>query len=598
MQPLPSPGAFHEDRLRLFQQQVERQDTRDAAVAYARMAVFVVWCVTAWNAARNGWEPGWAWGSGAVFAVLVVVHRRIAAALALARRGARHHTDALGRLKERFEDAARRGASFGEDAHPYARDLDLFGEGGVFERMNQARTRPGEQWLAHMLMTPTDAATARARQDAVREWEAAPAFRESVALCGSDGVAAVDMGVLHRWVARPDGWPQGAAVWHLAALVPGAAGVTALGLWAFSDAPLWWAGVAAAVNMLILRALQPRLEPTLGALHRPGAHLRALSGVMETLQGHPLEAPRNRACRDALKDADGRNASDSVRDLARRVELLEWRFNQFFLPFGILMLWDIHCTLRVEAWRKRNGPRVRAWVEATAELEALCSLGTYAFENPAHTYPTLREGPPHVDADALAHPLLPSARAVGNDVRLVSPVRLLLVSGSNMSGKSTLLRAVGLNTVLAMAGTRVRASRMEVAPVALGCTMRVEDSLQAGRSRFMAELLRLRQVAELAQRGPMLFLLDEILHGTNSHDRLAGGEAFLRSLLGHGAAGLCTTHDLALARATEGLGEAAVNVHFRDDVKDGVMAFDHVMRAGVVDRSNALELMRMLGLEV
>lgn len=595
---MDAPAPFHAQRHAHYQSLVARLDARDAAVAYTRLAVFALGCAGAWNAARNGWPTEPTLVLGALFVVLMVVHGRIQKSLAHARRGVAHHQAAQARLSETFDAPPHQGNAYADDAHPYARDLDLFGPGGVMERLNHTRTDPGEMVLARMLLTPVDAATARARQDAVREWEPLGMLRETLALCGEPHRAQVDVARLFRWVSRPDAWAPGAAVWHALALVPGAAGVGVLLGWMAGLNPGWWVAASLVVNSVVLRALQPRLESTLGTLHKPGAALKVLSDVMVVFLGQPLTAARNAECQKALTGPDGQTAADAVADLARRVERVQWRHNQFFALLGILMMWDVHAALRVEAWRKQHGSRVRGWVEATSELEALASLGAYAFENPAHVWPTFREGAPHVDADALAHPLLPAARAVPNDMRLVAPVRLLLVSGSNMSGKSTMLRAVGLNTVLAMCGTRVRATRMEVAPVALGCTMRVEDSLQAGRSRFMAELLRLKQVAELAQRGPLLFLLDEILHGTNSHDRLAGGEAYLRSLLGFGAAGMCTTHDLALARATQSMGDAAVNVHFRDGVKNGAMSFDHLMRPGVVDRSNALELMRMLGLEV
>ena len=187
-------------------------------------------------------------------------------------------------------------------------------------------------------------------------------------------------------------------------------------------------------------------------------------------------------------------------------------------------------------------------------------------------------------------------QSVRNDVRLDSEVRLLLVSGSNMSGKSTLLRTVGTNVVLALAGAPVRATRLELSPLSVGATLRIQDSLQEGASRFYAEITRLRQVVDLtAGPLPVLFLLDEILAGTNSHDRRIGAEGVVRGLVERGAVGLVTTHDLALAEMTV-TGE--VNVHFEDHLEDGLLRFDYKMRPGVVKKSNALELMRAIGLKV
>ena len=188
---------------------------------------------------------------------------------------------------------------------------------------------------------------------------------------------------------------------------------------------------------------------------------------------------------------------------------------------------------------------------------------------------------------------------VRNDVRLSGDTRLLVVSGSNMSGKSTLLRTVGINTVLALMGAPVCATRLRVTPLRIGATLRIQDSLQEGRSRFYAEITRLRQIADLAKGStPLLFLLDELFHGTNSHDRLVGATGVLRGLVDRGAIGLITTHDLALTAVADDLAPRAANVHFEDRFEGGELRFDYVMRPGPVTRSNALALMRAVGLDV
>jgi DNA mismatch repair ATPase MutS len=216
------------------------------------------------------------------------------------------------------------------------------------------------------------------------------------------------------------------------------------------------------------------------------------------------------------------------------------------------------------------------------------------------------------DGVGLGHPLIPAARMVRNDVSLavrgpersvppgrVSAPQLLVVSGSNMSGKSTLLRTVGVNAVLAFAGAPVRAGRLRVSPLRVGATLRIQDSLQEGRSRFYAEITRIREVADLAEGSvPVLFLLDELLHGTNSHDRAVGAAGILRALLDRGAIGLITTHDLALTNVADTLGSRASNVHFDDRFEAGEIAFDYVMKPGPVTRSNAIALMRAVGLDV
>jgi DNA mismatch repair ATPase MutS len=283
--------------------------------------------------------------------------------------------------------------------------------------------------------------------------------------------------------------------------------------------------------------------------------------------------------------------------------LHDWQHNLIFLIVSLPFLWGTHVAWAIESWRVRHGSTVRRWLAAVAELEALSSLSAYRFEHPGDPFPELVEshGRPvaHFESTALGHPLLPDAKCVRNDVRLDEHQRLLVVSGSNMSGKSTLLRTVGVNAVLAQAGAPVRAASLRLSPLALGATLRIQDSLQEGRSRFYAEITRIREISDRAKDDvPLLFLLDELFHGTNSHDRLVGASAVLRSLLDRGAIGLVTTHDLALTAIATALAPRAVNVHFDDWFEQGEIRFDYRMKDGPVARSNAIALMRAVGLDV
>jgi DNA mismatch repair ATPase MutS len=228
----------------------------------------------------------------------------------------------------------------------------------------------------------------------------------------------------------------------------------------------------------------------------------------------------------------------------------------------------------------------------------LCALANRARENPHDPFPEVVDQVPCFDAEGLGHPFLPEKRCVRNDVSLGGQHQLLIVSGSNMSGKSTFLRTIGINTVLALAGAPVRATRLRLSPLVVGATLRIEDSLREGRSRFYAEALRVRQLLALAAGPiPLLFLLDEIFQGTNSRDRRTGAEATLRRLLDRGAVGLVTTHDLSLTEIDDLLAPRAVNVHFADQVVDGVMSFDYRLRHGVVPAGNGMALLRALGIE-
>ncbi|HHN72994.1 MAG TPA: mismatch repair protein, partial [Thermopetrobacter sp.] len=246
-----------------------------------------------------------------------------------------------------------------------------------------------------------------------------------------------------------------------------------------------------------------------------------------------------------------------------------------------------------------TGPHLREWLRAVGQFEALCALAGYAFEHPNDPFPEFAPECSCFDGRRLGHPLIPEDRCVRNDVRLDKTTQVLLVSGSNMSGKSTLLRTVGVNAVLAMMGAPVRAESLRLSPLKIGASIRVTDSLQAGMSRFYAEIKRIRQIVDMAaEDGTVLFLLDELLHGTNSHDRRVGAEAIVKKLVELGAIGLVTTHDLSIAHIEDELGPRVRNVHFQDRLENGRMTFDYKLRPGVVEHSNAIELMRSVGLEV
>jgi DNA mismatch repair ATPase MutS len=334
------------------------------------------------------------------------------------------------------------------------------------------------------------------------------------------------------------------------------------------------------------------------AVNSPARELALLATLLERLEREPLEAALLQRLRGQLA-ASGLLASSEIGRLRRWVTLLDWQRNLFFAPIALALLWSAQIAMAIEHWRKRSGRHIREWIAGVGEFEALCALAGYSYEHPGDVFPELKEAGGGFDAEGLGHPLMPEAQCVRNDVRLGGETRLWIVSGSNMSGKSTLLRSVGLNAVLAWAGAPVRATRLSISPLMVGASIRVLDSLQDGRSRFYAEITRLREIVGLASGSrAVLFLIDELLSGTNSHDRQIGAGAIVRSLIDRGAIGMITTHDLALSNIASELGGRAINVHFEDSLVDGRLHFDYRLRTGVVERSNALDLMRSVGLEV
>jgi hypothetical protein len=369
---------------------------------------------------------------------------------------------------------------------------------------------------------------------------------------------------------------------------------------------LWAAGfggTAFLVALIMGRAFafryRAQIRGVVSAVDAAGRDLALLSGLLSRLEQERFASPRLVELRAEL-DVEGLAPSRQIARLNGLIDLLDAQRNTIFAPVALLLLWPVQLAIAIEGWRQKSGPAVVRWLAAVGELEALSSLAGYAYERPQDPFPELAEGGTCFESEGLGHPLIPEPRNVRTDLRLSDErLRVLIVSGSNMSGKSTLLRTVGINTVLALAGATVRARRLRLSPLRVGASIRIQDSLQAGSSRFYAEITRLRQIVGLTKDPPpVLFLLDEILHGTNSHDRLIGAEGVVRGLIERGAIGLVTTHDLALARIADELAPQAANVHFEDHLEGGKMSFDYQLRPGIVQRSNALELMRSVGLEV
>jgi hypothetical protein len=353
------------------------------------------------------------------------------------------------------------------------------------------------------------------------------------------------------------------------------------------------------VQRLWVMRYKPLTKAVEAQVFRRAYELRVIARLIERFCGERFSDPRLVALASGLSD-EGQPASRHIVHLERLVNWLESRRNQLFaIPAAVLLLPE-QLSFAVEAWRARHGAAALRWLGTIAEMEALASLATFAFEHPHYPFPQVVEQvEPSLLATGLGHPLIPASARVANDVRLDAACRLLVITGSNMSGKSTLLRTVGVNAALAQAGAPVCAASMTLTPLQIGASLRAQDSLEAGVSRFFAEIKRLHAILSMAtQKPPVLFLLDEILNGTNSQDRREGAEAIIRQLLERGALGLVTTHDLALSELANTQSSPGANVHFQDTLEGDRLLFDYRLRPGVVTRRNALDLMRLVGIEV
>ena len=591
---------------------VAAYDRKHLTLGNWRLGLGVAAAVLVYLAFGRGAVSGW-WllAPVAAFACLAVVHDRVLRERRLRERAVRFYEHALARLEDRWAGTGETGERFLNPAHPYAEDLDLFGRGSLFELICTARTRMGEFTLASWLLGAAAPQAVRARQEAVEELRPRLDLREDLAVLGEDVRTGVHPELLAAWGEQPP--LLDAQQLRPLAIVLSALGISSLiglAIIGIADLSAFALPETASIALrdyflavLVLDALfffryRKAVAHVVHAVEDSAHDLALLSAVLVRIERERFSSPLLSGLRADL-DTEGWPPSRRIARLNRLMELLDSRDNLALRVIGPILLWDTHVALAVEAWRKKSGAVVRRWLEAVGAVEALSCLAGYSFEHPADVFAEFAGESPWLDAQEIGHPLIPESRAVCNSVRLGGDLRVLVVSGSNMSGKSTLLRTVGINVVLAQAGAPVRARALRLSPLAVGASIHILDSLQTGTSRFYAEVTRLRRIMDLTNGLlPVLFLLDEFLHGTNSHDRFIGAEAIVRGLADRGAIGFVTTHDLALAEIADGLGERGSNVHFQDYLEDGLMRFDYRMRPGIVRKSNALELMRSVGLEV
>ncbi len=607
-QPRPvNPHAVYTERLSERESQLRHCTQRDRTVGNARLGLFLAGCSVAWFFLQPG-TLSWGWLLPFVigFVGLVLSHERVKHQRLQAERSVAFYLQGLARLEDRWGERGESGDEFLQEnqraGHPYAADLDLFGPGSVFALLCTARTSSGRQTLAAWLTTPATPEEIRARQAAIDELCPRLGLREELALRGDDIVAGVSPQALRDWGRAPphlsDWWVRVVAgTLSFASLVTlGAWGLTSLGPVPFV--------VASVVQGLFAASARQRVGRAIMNIERVGRELGLLSAVLICLEQEVFTCPWLARLQASIA-TNGSPPSRQIARLNRLITLLESRKNQIFVPLAALLLWTTQIAAAVERWRAISGRDIAQWLHAIGQFEALNALAGYAYEHPTDPFPEIASQQTGSQRRAcfegteLGHPLMSEQQCVRNDITLKQSPQALIVSGSNMSGKSTLLRTVGVNAVLALAGAPVRARHLRLSPLTLGASLRIQDSLQAGTSRFYAEVIRVRRLMDdAAGPVPLLFLLDEIFHGTNSHDRQIGAAAVVRSLLERGAIGLVTTHDLALARIADHLSPRVANVCFEDQFEDGELRFDYRMRAGVVKKSNALALMCSVGLEV
>ena len=584
----------------------------------AKVAIFLAALFYGLYALDRGEASGLLVGiAAAVYAGLFWWHELTIRALDRARAAVAFYDGGIARIEDRWMGRGDDGARFRDSQHPYADDIDLFGAGSLFQLLCDARTPMGQECLAAWLKAPASRAQILERHARVDGLRQRTDLRERIATINAGTRRRMLPQRFIEWAEAPPSLPAYGRplILLLALMFGGAVGVFMLG--GGGRLVLLLLPVEIAVWAWLIRRAEAVVQSLAAVTEGAGLHL--LAAVIKQIEAEPFEG---QALASLASRLSGRNPADSASSaIAHLGKISDWadsRHNVFARLLDAPLQFTPQVAYATEAWRRRYGSRVRDWVDAVGEMEALLSLAAYSYEHPADPFPEIAEASsPFLELVDVTHPLIPAATAIRNSLALGQATRVLIVSGSNMSGKSTLLRTVGINVVLALTGAPVRASRLRLSTLVLGTCLRHTDSLHEHRSGFFTEALRIRLVFDLLNepasptsppklaerrwkrpREGGLFLFDELLGGTNSRDRRIAAEGLVRMMLQRDAIGMITTHDLALTEIAALFPGEVRNVHLQDHVEDGQMRFDYKLREGIITHSNALELMRLIGLDV
>ena len=597
-----SPSQFYSDRFGFFSGRLATVNRSKDFVSNARLIVVIAALVISVLLYRSCHLTA----SGGVMAAGCIVFVLLALRHAVLFRKAEEcealiHVNRKGMLRSSGEwsTLSDDGAEFTDAEHPYTGDCDIFGKGSLYQHCCAACTFTGRTMLAGLLSGKemTDAGRVRLRQEAVTELAALPQWRQELEGYGYRLGADTDPHTLVAWgEAAQDGirstWYKGVlAVLQTTTLVCTVGAVVKVQLFLFP------ALCAAAVQLSISAFLAPNHFRMFGVFERQADKLDAYGRMIGHVTGRNFSARLLDEKRDVLCGRDG--AALAMKRLAGITAASEARFSP--LPWFLantLLLWDIRCILRLTAWRKRYGKQIADWFSAIGTFEAFSSCATFAFENPDWIVPEVSEAARTLQATGMGHPLIDESSRVCNDLALgPAGERVMVITGSNMSGKSTFLRTIGCNLVLAYAGSPVCAQSFTAGLFSLYTSMRTGDDLLSHKSTFYAELLRVKKIVDAVKesKGLVLYLLDELFRGTNSADRHDGAVQLLDVVAQPHTLGFVATHDLDLCRLADG-NALYRNAHFREWYDGNTIRFDYTLREGPSNTRNALFLMRMAGI--
>jgi len=532
-----------------------------------------------------------------VFILLVINYRRLVKSAAYLENMVAVNQKSLQRLNWQWPAFSEKGEQYASSEHPYSTDLNIFGRGSLFQYINSTVTRGGEETLADLLKGQKDPASIGGRQESVKELSEKLPWRQHFQATGME--TEVKQEKPEELLAWAKDLQTGVKFPGFLLILPFITTLLFL-LYYLQDLPLSLPLALVVVQYGIVFSTTKKIHQEFDRTQVASERMKQYAALLKCIESGSFESNRLRRLQESLTGG-GRTASSQIKALAGIVDLTQFRHNHpiLYVPVNTLTFWDLFTAKKLSAWKKSSGSSLETWLSVISDFEIQVSLAGLAYDNPGWVYPEITEEPPFLHASLFGHPLINPEERVCNDLAMPSPGTALIITGSNMSGKSTLLRTVGLNLVLAYAGAPVCAAEMKAAFMPIYSKMQVVDDLSQGVSTYYAELTRIKMVIEAARAGEqIIYLLDEIFKGTNSKDRILGTKAVIRMLSSLPTLGLLTTHDLELAVLADENPELVKNYHFDDQIENDRISFDFKLKPGVSTSTNAIALMKMVGIDV
>ncbi|MBF0298733.1 MAG: hypothetical protein HQK51_08435 [Oligoflexia bacterium] len=536
-----------------------------------------------------------------LFIVIFVIHEILTNKIKKLKIFISYYDFLIKRITHQWIGKGFQGAEFVEESNLYAKDLDIFGLGSLFERVCLSNTKLGQQKFADYLQYKPTKNEIQQRQKAIKELTNELDLREQLHFVSYNINANLNAKSLAAWSSMPPIYNGFFLenIFPIILTVLSISTTTALFFTPYNKIFILFFFILLIIEQVIRITLLSKCNLIIRPLSKITKELNSLSEGLYLYENKNFQSLKNKTLISAFKQ-ENRVASLQIKKLYSIKVWLDSCSNQLFAAIAFFLMLEIILSFSIERWRKQNASHITNWLDAFAELEALNSIAAFAFENPEYAYPTITDTSMTFYAQDLGHPLINKNEVVCNDIKLDSSNRILMVSGSNMSGKSTLLRTIGINSILSFIGSPVKSQSLYLSIFDIGANTRFEDSLAKGISKFYFEINRLSEIYKKVQvSSSSLILLDEIFNGTNSHDRKQGVMALIKELLKNNVLTIITTHDLALTEIKENMNcDTIRNIHFNDNFKDGKLFFDYKIKDGIIKKSNALELMKLVGLPV